>query len=325
LGKSIHEILSTKFPIPFSEIELSLRETGRWEGNLVQHTRDGREITVACRKALKTDKAGAPLAILEISRDITATLRAEQGLRTAEKLAAMGKVAGIIAHEINNPLAAVLNIFHLLRSHGSLSPDAQEYAHLGEKELLRVAHIVKHTLSFYREARQPIPVSISEALDNVLELQSLNIHSQKIALEKRYLTEATVQGFPGELRQVFMNLIGNATEAMPQGGRLRITVREYAGTKTGRTGVSVCISDNGSGVKPEHAKQLFEPFFTTKSMKGTGLGLWISKGIIHKCDGSIRFRSVRLSNASATCFRVVIPGHTAEQPRETDLAYSASK
>lgn len=325
LGKRIHEVLSTRFPIPFNEIELSLRETGSWEGNLVQHTRDGREITVACRKALKTDNAGAPLAILEISRDITATLRAEQGLRTTEKLAAMGKVAGIIAHEINNPLEAILNIFHLLRRHGSLDAEAQEYAQLGESELLRVAHIVKHTLSFYREAQRPMPVSISEALDNVLELQSRNIQLQKISLERRYVTEATVQGFPGELRQVFMNLIGNAIEAMPNGGRLRITLREYTDRKTRRAGVSVDVSDTGSGVKPEHAKQLFEPFFTTKSTKGTGLGLWISQGIIHKCDGAIQFRSLRLSNASATCFRVVIPGHISSQLQEGNLAYTASQ
>jgi PAS domain S-box-containing protein len=320
LGKSIHEVLSTRFPVPFPKIEASLRETGRWEGNLIQRTRDGQEITVACRKSLKTDKAGFPLAILEISRDITATLRAEQGLRTTEKLAAMGRVAGIIAHEINNPLEAILNIFHLLRSHVSLDAEGKEYAQMAEKELLRVAHIVKHTLSFYREAQQPIPVSISEALDNVLELQARNIQLQGITLEKRYLTEGTVQGFPGELRQVFMNLVGNAIQAMPKGGRLRIVVREYTDSKTGNMGISVSVCDTGSGIKPEHAKQLFEPFFTTKSMKGTGLGLWISKGIIHKYDGAIQFRSVMRSNMSATCFRVVIPGQISAQRLKADVA-----
>src|SRR5215831_18929526 len=106
VGKSLHEILSTKFPTPFKEIEQSLNETGRWEGNLQQHTRDGREITVACRKVVKKDTAGSPGVILETIRDITANLRAEEALRNAEKMAAMGRVAGIIAHEINNPLEA---------------------------------------------------------------------------------------------------------------------------------------------------------------------------------------------------------------------------
>jgi PAS domain S-box-containing protein len=325
LGKSIHEVLGTKFPVPFSRIESSLRETARWEGNLVQHTRDGREITVACRKALKTDNNGSPLAILEISRDITATLRAEQGLRTAEKLAAMGRVAGIIAHEINNPLEAILNIFHLLRGHTSLDAEAQEYSQMAEKELLRVAHIVKHTLSFYREAQQPVAVSLSEALDNVLELQARNIQLQGVALEKRYLTEATVQGFPGELRQVFMNLVGNAVQAMPEGGRLRVTVREHVDSKTRNRGVSVSVCDTGYGVKPEHAKQLFEPFFTTKSTKGTGLGLWISKGIVQKYEGSITFRTLRYPNGSTTCFRVVIPSQVSAERLSAHLAYSASK
>jgi two-component system, NtrC family, sensor kinase len=324
VGKSLHEVLATKFSVPFSKIDASLRKTGRWEGNLVQRTHDGEEITVACRKALKTDKNGNPLAILEIGRDITATLRAEQGLRNSEKLAAMGRVAGIIAHEINNPLEAILNIFHLLRSHSSLDAEAQEYTKMAEKELLRVAHIVKHTLSFYREAQQPVAVSVSEALDNVLELQARNIHLQSIDLEKRYRTDATVQGFPGELRQVFMNLIGNAIQAMPQGGKLRISLREHVDSKTANRGVSVSVCDTGSGIKPEHAKQLFEPFFTTKSTKGTGLGLWISKGIIQKYEGSILFRTVSNSNGSVTCFRVVIPGQVSAERLKAQVAYSAS-
>lgn len=308
LGTNLHEVLKTTFPVPFSRIMSSLEETQRWEGNLVQQTRDGEEITVAYRKALKTDEAGNPVAILEIGRDMTATLRAEQGLRTAEKLAAMGRVAGIIAHEINNPLEAILNIFHLLRGHPSLDRQAREYAQMAENELLRVAHIVKHTLNFYREAQQPVSVSVSDALDNVLELQTRNLQLQAITLEKRYIADAVIQGFPGELRQVFMNLIGNAIQAMPHGGRLRISVREELNPKTKNKRLSIFISDTGAGVKPEHAKQLFEPFFTTKATKGTGLGLWISKGIVQKYDGSIQFRSMT-SSGSATCFRVVIPGH----------------
>lgn len=320
LGKSLHEVLETKFPVPFSQIMSSLNKTQRWEGNLVQRTRNGEEVTVACRKALKTDEAGNPVAILELSRDMTATLRAEQGLRTAEKLAAMGRVAGIIAHEINNPLEAILNIFHLLRGHSSLDAQAREYAQMAETELLRVAHIVRHTLNFYREAQKPVAVSVSDALDNVIELQARNIHLQEVALEKRYVADAVIQGFPGELRQVFMNLVGNAVQAMPHGGRLRISVREQIHPKTEQKRLSIFVSDTGFGVKPEHAKQLFEPFFTTKATKGTGLGLWISKGIVQKYEGSIQFRSL---TGSATCFRVVIPGHLVGK-RQLEAVETAS-
>jgi PAS domain S-box-containing protein len=323
VGQDLHTVLSTKFPVPFSDIESTLFKAGRWDGNLQQHTRDGREITVACRKAFKSGKAGSPGVILEIIRDITANIRAEEALRNAEKLAAMGRVAGIIAHEINNPLEAILNIFHLLRDHSSLDDEAMEYARMGEKELVRVAHIVKHTLSFYRESKQPIPVSIAEVLDNVVELQSRNIQMQGISLDKRYVQDAMVQGFPGELRQVFMNLIVNAIQAMPDGGRLRISVREHVASETKTNWVSISVCDTGSGIKADDAQQLFEPFFTTKSTKGTGLGLWISKGIVQKYDGSIRFRTIRQSGGCATCFRVLLPGHTSTKKLHEASAWSS--
>ncbi|MBV8630575.1 MAG: hybrid sensor histidine kinase/response regulator, partial [Silvibacterium sp.] len=182
----------------------------------------------------------------------------------------------------------------------------------------------KQTLSFYRESQQPVAVSISEVLDNVLELQSRNILLQNIAVEKCYLTEATVQGYPGEMRQVFMNLISNAIQAMPSGGRMRLTVRddEHA---AGERRIAVSVSDTGSGINPDHAKHLFEPFFTTKAAKGTGLGLWISKGIIQKYDGSIRFRSLRNPEMTVTSFRVILPAHKPVKQIETQPAYSMSR
>ena len=325
VGRNLHEVLSTKFPIPYSEIESCLYETGRWEGNVVQLTRYGEEITVSSRKALKIGRTGLPESILEISRDVTASLRAEEALRTAEKLAAMGRVAGIIAHEINNPLEAIHNIFHLIRHHPSLDSEALDYARMAEHELARVSHIVRQTLSFYRESQQPVSVSISEVLDNVIELQLRNIHMQNVVLEKRYLTDATIQGFPGELRQVFMNLIGNAIQAMPDGGRLRITVREHIDAARMNKGISVSVCDTGSGIKPEHARHLFEPFFTTKAAKGTGLGLWISKGIVQKYDGSIHFRCVTCGERSATCFRVTVPVQMSPKRLNPDMTYTMSR
>jgi signal transduction histidine kinase len=154
-------------------------------------------------------------------------------------------------------------------------------------------------------------------------LQARNMQIQGISLEKRYLTDATVQGFPGELRQVFMNLIVNSIQAMSNGGRLRITVREHIDQETLVGGIAVTLTDTGTGIIPEHARQLFEPFFTTKSTKGTGLGLWISKGIIQKYDGSINFRSVRHRNGSTTCFRVLIPGNVTPKRVSSLAAYSS--
>jgi signal transduction histidine kinase len=219
----------------------------------------------------------------------------------------MGRVAGIIAHEINNPLAAITNIFFLIRNHPSLDEEARHCAAMAEQELQRVAHITRQTLSFYRESKTPIAVMLTELLDDVLGLQERQLHTSHIRLQKKYLTPGTVHGFPVELRQVFLNLVGNAIQAMPNGGDLRIIVREASDWQFKRRGISVSIVDTGVGVKPQDSQRLFEPFFSTKSTKGTGLGLWISRGIIQKYEGRISFRSMRTQNGCSTCFRVFLP------------------
>lgn len=303
LGKQVHQVLQTRFPTEYSHVATALAETGKWEGNLTQTTRDGHEVVVACRKALKADGN----AILEINRDITSQMKAEDALRKTERLAAMGRVAGIIAHEINNPLEAITNTFYLLRDHPSLDEEARYYAKLGEEELLRVAHITRQTLGFYRESKHSVRVSISGLLDEILELQARRMEFSNITLQKRYRSSGTIQGFPVELKQVFLNLIGNAVQAMPSGGTMRLHVFESTLGTSGRPAVCISICDTGTGIDPENAKHLFEPFFTTKSTKGTGLGLWISKGIVQKYGGAIRFRSLSHSDCNLTCFQVFLP------------------
>lgn len=316
LGKSIHQILQTRFPKGLCDVENSLAKTGKWNGNLTQLTRDGQEVTVACRKALK---AGGN-AVLEINRDITAQLKAEDALRKTERLAAMGRVAGIIAHEINNPLEAITNTFYLLRDHPSLDEEARYFAKLGEEELLRVAHITRQTLGFYRESKHPVQVSISALLDEILELQLRRMEFNNITLNKQYRSKGTIWGFPVELKQVFLNLIGNAVQAMPDGGTLRLHVFESPWQQHRRPEVCVSICDTGTGIDPEHARHLFEPFFTTKSTKGTGLGLWISRGIIQKYGGVIRFRSASFPGRNVTCFQVMLPDADVQSVRGTDVA-----
>jgi PAS domain S-box-containing protein len=306
LGRKIHEVLQTGFPESSLGLEdpgSALAENGKWYGDVTQVTRDGREIVVASRQALKAEGD----AILEINRDITAQLRAEDALRKAERLAAMGRVAGIIAHEINNPLESITNTFYLLRNHPSLDEEARYYAQLGEEELIRVSHITRQTLGFYRESKDPLEVSLSRLLDDILELQTRRLEFSNIVIEKQYRSNGMLQGFPVELKQVFLNLIGNAVQAMPDGGTLRLRVANCKQPEGRGTGIRISVTDTGSGVEPENAKQLFEPFFTTKSAKGTGLGLWISKGIIQKYGGTIRFRSLRYHSGKATCFQVFLP------------------
>jgi PAS domain S-box-containing protein len=311
VGKNMHHALKTVFPVPHKEIESELIASGFWEGNLLQETSAGAKVTVASRKAFIKDRR----VVLEINRDITSRLQAEEALRQTEKLAAMGRVAGIIAHEINNPLEAITNAFFLLRDHPSLDEEARYYASLAEQELVRVAHITRQTLSFYREAKQPVTLTVATLLDDVLELQARRMQMARIVVEKRYVALGQLQGFPVELKQVFLNLIGNAIQAMPEGGKLRLSVRETGRSNGSVPGIAVSVIDTGAGIKPEDAKHLFEPFFSTKSEKGTGLGLWISRGIVQKYEGNISFRSLRSGGESATCFRVFIPVQSESNPR----------
>jgi PAS domain S-box-containing protein len=303
LGKDLHQLLGTVFPTSRDTIDATLRDGKKWEGNLTQRTKSGREIIVACRKTMD----GEDNAILEVSRDVTTQLQAEAALRETERLAAMGRVAGIIAHEINNPLAAITNIFFLVRHHPSLDDEARHYTGLAEAELNRVSHITKQTLSFYRESKQPIPVSVRQLLDDVLELQQREFQTNRIVLQRKYSSDGIIYGYPVELRQIFLNLVGNAIQAMSDGGTLRVNVHDARDWATQRSGVSISIVDTGSGVHPEDAKHLFEPFFTTKAAKGTGLGLWISRGVVHKYDGRIVFRTFRHASLSSTCFQVFLP------------------
>jgi signal transduction histidine kinase len=141
----------------------------------------------------------------------------------------------------------------------------------------------------------------------VLKLQSRRLQLAKVAVDKRYRTGTTIQGFPAELTQVFLNLIENAIQAMPNGGRMRVTVSETDRWRKHSRAICASVCDTGSGITVEHGKRLFEPFFTTKSTKGTGLGLWISKGIIQKYDGEIRFRTIFRPSGDVTSFRVLIP------------------
>jgi PAS domain S-box-containing protein len=309
LGKNLDQVLPTAFPVASREVFSTLISAGEWEGTVRRRNKEGQEITVALRKILELSGAGR--AILEMGQDISAQLQVEEALRQSERLAAMGRLAGVIAHEINNPLEAIANALFLVRSHPSLKGEAQHFARIAEKEVARIQRITQRTLSFYRESQSPISVSIPTILDDVLELQAHRLQINQIVVEKEYRDEMAITEFSAELKQVFLNLIGNATQAMPHGGRLRISMRKSIDYSSARGGVRISVCDTGSGIEPEDAKRLFEPFFTTKSSDGTGLGLWVSKGIIEKYQGTIRFRSLRLGDRHVTCFSVFIPGAVA--------------
>ena len=304
-------------------IEYSWRTGDPWEDTSLIRGKEGNYRWFLSRALPIRDVNGKIVRWFGTNTDVTDQKQAEEALVRSERMAAMGRLAGIIAHEINNPLEAISNAFYLLREHPSLDEEARYYSKLAEQELARVAHITKQTLSFYRESQQAVQVSLAEVLDNIIELQSRRLQVSSVTLEKRFQTRGVIQGFPVELKQVFLNIISNAVQAMPNGGRLRIRLSESNDRANGRRGVRVSVHDTGTGIRPEHAKKIFEPFFSTKEAKGTGLGLWISRGIIQKYEGNIRFRSMKVAGRNGTCFSVFIPTSAATEPAETNAALVA--
>jgi PAS domain S-box-containing protein len=267
--------------------------------------KDGTRVDILLSLSPLRNHKGEVVGSSGIARDITAQLRAEETLRRSEKLATAGCLTAAVAHEINNPLEAILNLLYLARRDSS---KADEYLRVAEREVQQVATIAQQTLGLVRDAVSPLPVNVVEILEDVLQLYARKLDAKRIRIEKRYGRELEVHGFPGELRQVFANLIVNAVDAMAEGGRLGLHVmRSHEWGYNQRPGVRVTIADNGVGIHTDEFAHLFEPFYTTKHDVGTGLGLWLSHNIVQKHGGWIRVRSSTRPNRSGTAFTVFLP------------------
>ena len=237
--------------------------------------------------------------------DITEQRRAEEALRQTEKLAATGRLAASIAHEINNPLEAVINLVYLARKQPE---NARKYLELADQELERIAQITRNTLGFYRDSSSTKEVDISGVLGEVIALYWRKIQFKKISVRPDYGNGIKIVGFPGEIRQIFANLVANAIEALSAEGSLvirasRVTLRDGSN----RAGVRVTFLDNGTGIAPENRKKIFEPFYTTKKDVGTGLGLWLTLQLVEKHHGSLRVRTSVEPGRSWTVFSVFLP------------------
>ena len=227
-----------------------------------------------------------------IIMDASDRKRSEEALRKTEKLAATGRLAASIAHEINNPLEAITNLLYLLSNHAQLQEPARSYVEMAEHEVRRISEITQQTLRFYRQSTLPARANLAELLDSVLSLHQGRLRNLGIKVERKYDASTDLYCFAGELRQVFANLIGNAIDAMPSGGRLIVRARRSRDWRNPeRAGVRFQVVDTGSGMLPDVQKHIFEPFFTTKEVTGTGLGLWVSSEIVAKHKGLIRVRS----------------------------------
>jgi PAS domain S-box-containing protein len=265
---------------------------------------DGTEIAIDDSGAPIRDDEGKIFGVVLVFRDVTQQKEILNTLRTNEKLAAAGKLSASIAHEIHNPLETVRNLFFLIRKNASA--ELQNLLNMAEQELTRVVQITTNMLSLYRESKKLIPLKLGEVVESVEVLLQRAIRDKQIALSKEIRTDTQIAGFPAEMRQVISNLVSNAIDAVQPGGQIRITV-ENTKTKDFRTAVAVVVRDNGSGI-PENVKdKLFQPFFTTKGENGTGLGLWITQGIVSKHGGYIEVTSDGSNGDHGTTFRVVFP------------------
>ena len=248
------------------------------------------------------------VGVVVVFRDITQRRQTEQTLRSSERLALAGRLSATIAHEIRNPLDTVSNLIYLLRHEQQTSDAGSQYLELASDELARIAQITGQLLTFHREAQVPVEVNLADVLQSVLVLFAPQIRKAHVDVEPRFEAAGPVRGFPGELRQVFSNLVGNALDAMPKGGRLILHLRESnLASDPARRGVRVTVLDTGAGIPAGVRKNLFAPFFTTKGEKGTGLGLWVSRGIIDKHEGTIHIASRMRAGKSGTAFSVFLP------------------
>jgi len=233
--------------------------------------------------------------------------RTEDALQLSERVAEVGRQAASIAHEIKNPLESMGNLLYLLQQNTSLDQTARTYVQWLQQELSRAVNISQQTLDFSKESSQRVRVNLPGVLDKVLDFYAHKIRYKKISVNKLYGSTVEVDGFPGELRQIFTNLLVNGMEAVAMcTGRLRLHAFNSSHWQSGVAGVRVVIADNGTGIDPDHRARLFEPFFTTKK-KGTGLGLWVTKRLVDKHKGSIKFRSRFHPEAGGTCFAVFLP------------------
>lgn len=265
--------------------------------------KDGTELHIADSGAPIRDRNEGIAGIVLVFRDVTIERKTQQALLANEKLAVAGRLAATIAHEIHNPLDSVSNLLYLMRSSSSKEETAQ-FMDMAEQELARVTQISRAMLSLYRESKAPVSVNLGKMLQEILLLMEHRFSDQQVTVQADLSQAIAVDGFPAELRQVFSNLITNAAEAAGPGGEVRVAIAPHEGNGADgarrERGAIITIADNGPGVAPDLLPLLFQPFFTTKGEKGTGLGLWVSRGIVGKHGGSIDLASDPASSRGTT-------------------------
>ncbi len=269
-------------------------------------SKEGKRIPLLVGATLLADSDGANPEVAVFLADLSALKRAEGALLETEKLAAVGRLASSIAHEINNPLESVTNLLHLVE-HDTTAEGTLQYIRTAQAELARVGNITRHTLRFHRQQTRPVQITKAEILEEVMTLFRGRLKTNEIGIHTRFSPARPTLCYSGDLRQMFANLISNAADASSRGGRIFLREREGTDWKTGRQGIRITVADDGHGIPRETIPHIFEPFFTTRETTGTGLGLWVSAGILKKHAAGVSVRSSVHPRRHGTVFALWFP------------------
>ena len=267
----------------------------------------GQECWMRTRAFARRDEAGNIVRWYGTTEDINERKLAQEAVLISEKLAAIGRLAGTIAHEINNPLEAVTNLVHLART-STETDEIVLYLDQADLELRRVAAITSKTLRFHRQSTHHEAVRFGQLIDGALLIFNQKLTYLGASVELRERTQRSVRCLQGEIRQVLNNLVANAVDALPQErGRLLLRCRDGRDWKDGREGMVLTVADNGSGMSPETRSRIFEAFFSTKGILGTGIGLWLSGEIVKRHHGKLLCRSSQAERSHGTVFSLFLP------------------
>ena len=268
---------------------------------------DGSLRWVESQGRCQRNSEGQVTRVVGVLADITSRKQQEEAMLRAEKLAVAGRLAASVAHEINNPLEAVANLLYLI-SHAETAETARTQAQQALDELMRVSLITQQTLKFHRQTGAPKVTQLSEVVQTVLALFRGRLKTSQILAELQVEGEVSIACMPGEMQQIFANLISNAIDSMPRGGRLLIKLRPSHDWRDRRiAGMRVTLCDSGAGMDQATMQRIFEPFFTTKTETGTGLGMWVVAQLVERHHGQVRVWSTQRVGASATVISVFLP------------------
>ncbi len=306
IGQPIFRIIPDELHYEEEEILRTLRAGRRIDHfETIRRKKNGDAVEVSVTISPVRDDAGNLVGASKIARDISDRKRVERLLIQSEKIAATGRMAAAVAHEINNPLESLMNLVYLARQNSSPEGKAYKFLTTAEEELERVSHIARQTLGFYQDSNAPREIYLHDLLESVLTVYRSKMLTAGISVDTQFNDLQKVSVSRGEMLQVFSNVIVNAIDAMPEGGLLQIALRKLI-TSNG-SGIQSVIRDNGTGIKPEHLDKVFEPFFTTKGQTGTGIGLWVAKQLLEKRGCQISITSSTEKDNSGTTITIFIP------------------